>query len=126
VARHGGEEIDHAGDGFFIAFGSVQEAVACAVDIQRTLAEHRRTHGFAPQVRIGLHATSALRRGKGFSGKGVHLAARLMAQAGPDDILLSHASLEGASLRVPTSEPETLSLQGFADPVAAVSVRWRL
>jgi len=125
VARHGGEEIDHAGDGFFIAFGSVQEAVACAVDIQRTLAEHRRTHGFAPQVRIGLHATSALRRGKGFSGKGVHLAARLVAQAGPDDILVSQASLRGASLRVPTSEPKTLNLQGLADPVVAVSVRWR-
>jgi class 3 adenylate cyclase len=123
VARHGGEEIDHAGDGFFIAFGSVQEAVACAIDIQRTLSEHRRTHGFAPQIRIGLHATSALRRGKGFSGKGVHLAARLMAQAGPDDILVSHASLQG--VRVLTSEPQTLSLQGFADPVVAVSVRWR-
>ncbi len=123
MARHGGEEIDHAGDGFFIAFGSVQEAVACAIDIQRTLAEHRRTHGFAPQIRIGLHATSALRRGKGFSGKGVHLAARLMAQAGPDDILVSHASLQG--VRVLTSEPQTLSLQGFADPVVAVSVRWR-
>jgi class 3 adenylate cyclase len=123
VAHHGGEEIDHAGDGFFIAFGTVQEAVACAVDIQRTLTEHRRTHGFAPQVRIGLHATSALRRGKGFSGKGVHMAARLMAQAGPDDILVSQASLEG--VRVLTSEPKTLSLQGFADPVVAVSVRWR-
>jgi class 3 adenylate cyclase len=123
VARHGGEEIDHAGDGFFIAFGNVQEAVACAVDIQRTLAEHRRTHGFAPQVRIGLHATSALRRGKGFSGKGVHLAARLVAEAGPDDILVSHASLQG--VRVLTSEPKVLNLQGFPDPVAAVSVRWR-
>jgi class 3 adenylate cyclase len=125
VARHGGEEIDHAGDGFFIAFGSVQEAIECAIDIQRTLAEHRRTQGFAPQVRIGLHATSALRRGKGFSGKGVHLAARLMAQAGPDDILVSHVSLRGVSLRAPTSEPKTLTLQGFADPVEAVSVRWR-
>ena len=125
VARHKGEEIDHAGDGFFIAFGSVQEAVACAVDIQRTLAEHRRTHGFAPQVRIGLHSTSALRRGKGFSGKGVHTAARLMAQAGPDDILVSHASLQGAVLHVPTSEPKNLNLQGLADPVVAVLVRWR-
>ncbi len=123
VAHHGGAEIDHAGDGFFIAFGSVQDAVACAVDIQRTLAEHRRTHGFAPQVRIGLHATSALRRGKGYSGKGVHLAARLMAQAGPDDILVSQASLQG--VRVLTSEPKTFSLQGFADSVVAVSVRWR-
>src|SRR5207245_1144238 len=46
-------------------------------------------------------------------------------QAGPDDILVSHASLAGASLRVLTSEPKTLNLQGFTDPVAAVSVRWR-
>jgi class 3 adenylate cyclase len=125
VARYGGEEIDHAGDGFFIAFGSVQQAVECAVDIQRTLVEHRRTHGFAPQVRIGLHATSALRREKGFSGKGVHTAARIMAQAGPDEILISHASVQGATLRVPTSEPMTLKLQGLAEPVVTVSLLWR-
>jgi class 3 adenylate cyclase len=125
VARYGGEEIDHTGDGFFIAFRSVEQGVECAVDIQRTLVEHRRTHGFAPQVRIGLHATSALRRGKGFSGKGVHTAARIMAQAGPDEILISHASVQGAMLRVPTSEPTTLRLQGLAEPVVTVSLVWR-
>jgi class 3 adenylate cyclase len=124
-ARHGGEEIDHAGDGFFIAFSGVREAVECAVELQRSLAEHRRTHGFAPQVRIGLHAASALRRGRGFSGKGVHAAARIMAHAGPEEILISQASLQDASLRVPASEPRNLRLKGFADPVTAVALLWR-
>ena len=54
---HGGEEIDHAGDGFFVAFPDAASALASAVEIQRRLVEHRRDHGFAPQVRMGLHAT---------------------------------------------------------------------
>ncbi|MGH2625078.1 MAG: hypothetical protein ACRDHY_00325, partial [Anaerolineales bacterium] len=52
-ARHRGQEADHAGDGFFVAFDDPAAALDCAVSIQQTLAEHRRTHGFAPQVRIG-------------------------------------------------------------------------
>ena len=39
-----------------------RSAVACAIEIQRRLAEHRRAHGFAPQVRMGLHATAATQR----------------------------------------------------------------
>src|SRR5262249_57450935 len=34
---HGGEEIDHAGDGFFVAFESVDRALDCAVAIQQQL-----------------------------------------------------------------------------------------
>ncbi len=124
-ARHGGEEIDHTGDGFLIAFGRIQEALECAVDIQRTLAEHRQTHGFAPQVRIGLHATSALRRGRGFAGKGVHTAARIMALAGPEEILVSQESLRDAPFRFRASEPRELKLKGLSDPVSVVSVLWR-
>ncbi|MDR7517958.1 MAG: helix-turn-helix transcriptional regulator [Armatimonadota bacterium] len=74
-ARHGGEEIDHAGDGFFVAFPDAGSAIECGVAIQRTPADHRRTHGFAPQVRIGLHTATATRRGAGYRGKGVHVAA---------------------------------------------------
>src|SRR5437667_9171727 len=49
-AEHGGEEVDHAGDGFFVVFDRSEAAISCAVAIQRTLAEHRRAHGFAPYV----------------------------------------------------------------------------
>ena len=41
-----------------------------------------RQHGFAPSVRIGLHTAEASRRGTDYSGKGVHVAARVAALAG--------------------------------------------
>ena len=37
-AAHGGHEIDTAGDGFFVAFDSAREAVAAAVDAQRSVS----------------------------------------------------------------------------------------
>jgi tetratricopeptide (TPR) repeat protein len=36
-----GAEVDHAGDGFFVAFASSEQALKCAIAIQRRLAEHR-------------------------------------------------------------------------------------
>ena len=76
---HDGEEISTTGDGFFVSFDSPDLAVAAAIAIQRRLAEHRSTQGFAPQVRIGLHASDATQVGGDFHGKGVHEAARIAA-----------------------------------------------
>jgi len=73
---HSGEEISTTGDGFFVSFDSPDLAVAAAIAIQRRLAEHRSTQGFAPAVRIGLHASDATQVGGDFHGKGVHEAAR--------------------------------------------------
>ncbi len=61
---HRGDEIDNPGDGFFVSFESPDAALACAVAIQRKLTEHRQTAGFAPQIRIGVHASSASVVGK--------------------------------------------------------------
>ena len=71
-AAHRGDEVAATGDGFFVAFESPEDALACAVAIQRRLADHRQTAGFAPQVRIGLHAAGATQVGQNFTGKGVH------------------------------------------------------
>ena len=76
-AEHGGEEIDHAGDGFFVAFADAGSALACAIQIQRRLVEHRRAHGFAPHVRMGLHASEAAQAAGSYAGLGVHAAARI-------------------------------------------------
>ena len=55
AAEHGGEDVKTVGDGFFLAFETVDEAIQAAVAIQRRFAEQRRDHGSAPAVRIGLH-----------------------------------------------------------------------
>ena len=73
AANHG-QEVVATGDGFFVAFDSPDEALACAVAIQRRLAEHRQTAGFAPPVRIGVHAAGATQVGTNFTGKGVHVS----------------------------------------------------
>ena len=92
--EHGGEEVDHAGDGFFVAFPEAQSAADCAVAIQRSLAEHRRSQGFAPQLRAGIHAAEAEQARGAYLGKGVHEAARIGGIAAAGEIL---ASLETAS-----------------------------
>ena len=87
IASGGGEIVNSTGDGFFAAFDSARQGVDCAISIQRALRDHRTTIGFAPPVRIGLHTAEANRRGSDYSGKGVHVAARVAALAGGGEIL---------------------------------------
>jgi class 3 adenylate cyclase len=122
--EYGGEEVDHRGDGFFVAFPDPKSAIECAAAVQRRLAAHRRTNGFAPGVRIGVHATEASRGPGGYSGKGVHEAARVGDLGGAGEI---YASLTTAELvdGVVYSEPQTVTLKGISEPVAVVTIDWR-
>lgn len=124
-SEHGGEEVDHAGDGFFVAFAGSRQALDCAVAIQRRLAEHRRTHGFAPRVRIGLHAGEATRSDGGFVGRTVHIAARIGSLADGGQILASASVLLDAGDRGDELERRRVSLKGIADPVEIAAVAWR-
>lgn len=125
---HGGEEIKQAGDGFFVGFADPSSAVDCAVAIQRRLAEHRREHGFAPQVRIGIHATEADRRGQDYGGRGVHEAARIAGVASGGEVLVSGTTLgalPGGICRYAVSEPRSVSLKGIPEPISIVTIGWR-
>ena len=121
--EHGGEEIDHAGDGFFVAFADAASAVACAIEIQRRLGEHRRAHGFAPHVRMGLHASEAAQAADSYAGLGVHAAARIAGLAGSGEILASEDTLAGLD-GVRTSDHRAVTLKGIAEPVDVVAVDW--
>lgn len=124
-AGHGGEEIDHAGDGFFVAFRTTPPAIECAVAIQRALADHRRLQRFSPQVRIGLHAAKATYRDFHYSGKGVHQAARIAALAEAGEILVSQETLGADLTRFAVSKPRKVTLRGISDPVQVVTIDWR-
>jgi len=122
---HGGVESDHAGDGFFLTFSNVDNGIACAVDIQRALADHRLRHGFAPQVRIGLHAATVVRREDEYSGKGVHEAARIASVAAGGEIIASRQTMNAAWDPPAFSNERTVELNGLASPITIVSVDWR-
>jgi class 3 adenylate cyclase len=123
-AAHQGKEVVATGDGFFVGFDSPEAALACAVAIQRRLASHRKEAGFAPEVRIGLHASEAAQVGQNFLGKGVHEAARIAALAGGGEIQASRATV-GASPGYRLGEPRVVTLKGISEPVEVVSVDWR-
>ena len=121
---HCGQEVKQIGDGFFVAFDDATDAMECAVQIQRRLGEHRKEHGFAPQVRIGLHRADATRKGQDYGGRGVHTAARIGALAQGGEILATTQVIENASShRFPVSERRSVSLKGVSEPAEIVSVQ---
>lgn len=119
---HSGEEISTTGDGFFVSFDSPDQAVAAAIAIQRRLLEQRSTQGFAPQVRIGLHAADATQVGGDFHGKGVHEAARIGAIGGAGEIVASAATI-GEATRI--SDRRSVMLKGLSEPIDVVTIDWR-
>jgi class 3 adenylate cyclase len=125
IRAHAGEVVRTTGDGFFVTFETPGDGVKCAVAIQRALAEHRREHGFAPWVRIGLYRAEATREGDDWSGGGVHAAARIGALAEAEEILVGGEMIGQSELGFKTSAPQSVSLKGFSRPVEVVSVLWR-
>src|SRR5262245_57928425 len=124
-AAHAGEEVDHAGDGFFVAFPTERPALDCGVAIQRALLEHRRRQGFAPQVRIGLHTAAAQWHDGAYRGKGVHVAARIAALAEAGEILASRDTVESPPPGTTLSAPRLVTPKGLSEPLQVVSIGWR-
>lgn len=122
LREHGGQEVHHAGDGFFVAFPSADAAIVCARAIRRRLLEHRRDHGFAPSVRIGLHIAEALETPTGYEGRGVHIAARIGALGGPDEILVSRDVLEAAQTPPEHGDLRHERLRGIAQPIEVAAL----
>ncbi len=106
-----------------MAFESAKLGVDCAIAIQRALRDHRDSTGFAPSVRIGLHAAEANRRGTDFSGMGVHVAARVAALGGGGEILATAEVLAEAG-NVATTDGREATVKGVSVPVSIASVVW--
>jgi len=124
--KHHGVVIDHTGDGFFVAFERADEAIDAAVEVQRRLHRHRRDHGFAPWVRIGLHTAEAIHEGGNYRGQGVHVAARVGAAATREEVLVSQATVDAVkAIKFTLSEPRAVQLKGVSVPVQVSSVEWR-
>jgi class 3 adenylate cyclase len=79
-------------------------------------------HGFAPKVRIGVHASGATQVGRNYSGKGVHEAARIAALADGDQIFASLHTASGS--RFPWEDQRSVTLRGTSEPLEIVTVDW--
>ena len=86
-----GRIVGTAGDALLAEFASVVQAVECAVQIQRTLAERNATLPAERRMllRIGINLGDVLVEGSDLYGDGVNIAARLQGLAEPGGILIS-------------------------------------
>jgi class 3 adenylate cyclase len=126
AAEQGGEEVKDTGDGFFFAFADTEHALEAAIAMQRRLTDLRGSEGFAPEIRIGVHFAEANRVGLDYHGIGVNLASRIADAGSGGEILVSASSLDASGRRFAESGRRVAAMKGISDPVAVVSVDWRL
>lgn len=96
IARHRGRVFKLMGDGLLAEFGSVVDAVECAVGLQRGMAE--RSAGSLPDrrmdLRIGVNLGDVIVEGEDRHGDGVNIAARLQQLAEPGGIAVSRTVVD--------------------------------
>ena len=91
IADHRGRIVKTTGDGLLAEFASAVEAVGCAVDIQRAIAEREPELSPDQRVayRIGINIGDVVIDGDDILGDGVNVAARLEGLADPGNICIS-------------------------------------
>lgn len=100
----GGHEVKEAADSFLIAFGSVADALACAIAMQRALAKQLWPDETGPlRVRMALHTGDVELEAGEYHGLMLHRAARMLSAAHGGQVLCSEAS---ANLLVRDLEPQ--------------------
>jgi adenylate cyclase len=89
VGRHRGRVAKLMGDGVLVEFASAVNAVACAVELQRGMAEADAGDGRGILLRVGISLGDIVVSGGDVFGDGVIIAARLQALAEPGSIWLA-------------------------------------
>lgn len=108
IMRHRGVLVKSTGDGVLATFDGPGRAIRCALSFSNAA----RQIGFP--VRTGLHTGEIELRGDDIGGIAVHAAARVMARALPDEVLVSRVVADlvaGAGLRF--SERGSHDLKGL-------------
>jgi YD repeat-containing protein len=96
IRAHGGRIVKLMGDGALVEFSSVVDAVGCAFEIQRTVADCNAELPAAKRLefRIGVNLGDVIVEGDDIYGDGVNVAARLEKLADPGGVLISGAAFD--------------------------------
>jgi class 3 adenylate cyclase len=123
---HRGHEVKHTGDGIMASFAAVQDAVECAMTIQKAFAAHNRASPDAAMyLRIGLSAGEPIEEHGDLFGSAVQLAARICAHAEPGRILVAQVVRDqypgkGQSF----SDLGEITPKGFGRAIQVYEVQW--
>ena len=91
LAEHHGRIVKSMGDGALAEFGSVVDAVACAVAVQKGVADQQDSVPAERRIvfRIGVNLGDVVVEGDDLLGDGVNIAARLEQICEPGGVLIS-------------------------------------
>jgi len=91
IKEHHGRIVKTTGDGLFIEFASVVDAVRCAVEVQREMADRNADVPADRRIefRMGINLGDIIKDGRDIYGDGVNVAARLEALAEPGGICVN-------------------------------------
>jgi len=109
--RFRGHLVTTTGDGVLAYFDSPASAIRCAYSLIRAL------ESLELQIRAGIHTGEVEISNNNLRGLTVHIAARVMAQASPGEILVSATSRQlAAGSGVDFDDRGEHSLKGVVDP----------
>lgn len=125
IEANNGHVIKKQGDGFMVAFAEAGHAVDAARDIQRRLARVKTGKLADVRVRIGAHTGPAVRRDGDLFGRNVAFAARVAAQAGGGEVLVSDAVLAALPDAAPIVRTREAALKGVPGVQQLHVLDWR-
>jgi len=126
IVENGGRIIDTAGDGILAEFGSMVNAVECAVAIQKTMRERNASIEEARrmQFRIGVNLGDVIYDEARIYGDGINIAARLESIADPGGICVSdkvNQEVRG-KIDIAVRDLGLQTLKNIAEPVRAYRI----
>ncbi|HZP57543.1 MAG TPA: adenylate/guanylate cyclase domain-containing protein, partial [Dehalococcoidia bacterium] len=126
LARSGGREVKHTGDGIMASFVSATRALECAAAIQHAFAAHNEEHEIPIRVRIGISAGEPVEESGDLFGVAVQLAKRVCDHAEPGQILVANVVRE-LCMGKPVSfiDRGEVALKGFEQALRLHEVDWR-
>jgi adenylate cyclase len=127
VAEHRGRVVKNTGDGMLAEFGSVVDAVRCALDVQRGMAERNAgvPNDKRIEFRMGINVGDIIIDRGDIFGDGVNVAACLEGLAEPGGICVSGRVQEDARGKLDTAFEDAgeQQLKNIAWPVRVYRVR---
>lgn len=122
-----GQVLKSTGDGLMMYFSSAVQAVSCALEIQRAIADSSTRLSPADVLlhRIGIHLGDVFFRQEDAMGNGVNIAARLQTCATPGGICISQTVFDVVSgqLVLDADYLGELELKNIQHPIPAYSIR---
>jgi TolB-like protein/class 3 adenylate cyclase len=121
IAEHRGRIVKTTGDGMLVEFASAVDAVRCALNVQRAMAQANSTvpEDMRIAFRIGINVGDIIIDNDDIFGDGVNIAARLEAIAEPGGICISddsHRQVRG-KIEIAWDDLGPQSLKNIAEPI---------